>query len=119
MSFTEEQLQAFCEIILNDRKILNGIIVLCEGKILKENSVRSPQSYKRSDMPDANFYRACIPRSWIFNRPVFFNCGNSNNVLNTYTRLQEMLTQDIKETVNQKKDNYLTIIQKKYLFLWI
>jgi hypothetical protein len=95
MSFSEKDLKQHCEIILKQRKIRNKIIVLCEGVVPKEQGRPSPQSYGRMDeLPDSNFYKACIPSDWRNYRPEFFNCGDCNNVANTYFTLLEMLEED-------------------------
>jgi hypothetical protein len=71
MSLNPEQLQEHCEIILKSREIKNKIVVLCEGDIHIEGR-KSPQSYKKmKQMPDANFYKACVPRWWRQKRPNF------------------------------------------------
>jgi hypothetical protein len=96
MSFSEEQLKQHCEIILKQRKILDKIIVLCEGTIPKEKGRLSPQSYGKMDsLPDSNFYKACIPNDWRNSRPEFFNCGDCNDVVNTYFTLLEIIDKDI------------------------
>ena len=96
MSFSEKELKQHCEIILKQRKIRNKIIVLCEGVIPREQGRPSPQSYGRMDaLPDSNFYKACIPSDWRNSRPEFFNCGDCNNVVNTYFTLLEMIEEDI------------------------
>jgi hypothetical protein len=95
MSFSEKELKQHCEIILKQRKILNKIIVLCEGIIPKEQGRLSPQSYGRMDtLPDSNFYKACIPSDWRNSRPEFFNCGDCNSVISTYFTLWEMIEDD-------------------------
>jgi hypothetical protein len=95
MSFSEKELKQHCEIILKQRKVRNKIIVLCEGVIPKEQGRPSPQSYGRMDtLPDSNFYKACIPSDWRNSRPEFFNCGDCNNVANTYFTLLEMIEED-------------------------
>lgn len=95
MSFNEKELKQHCETILKQRKIRNKIIVLCEGIIPKEQGRLSPQSYGRmNELPDSNFYKACIPSYWSQSRPEFFNCGDCNNVVNTYSKLLEMLDED-------------------------
>lgn len=96
MSFSEEELNLHCETILTQRKILNKIIILCEGVIPKEQGTLSPQSYSQMErLPDANFYKNCIPSSWRESLPVFFNCGDRYDVLSTYFSLLEMIKEDI------------------------
>ena len=96
MSFSEKELKQHCEIILKQRKILDRIIVLCEGVIPKEQGRLSPQSYGKMDsLPDSNFYKACVPHDWRNSRPEFFNCGDCNDVVNTYFTLLEIIDKDI------------------------
>lgn len=92
MSLSKEDLESHCRQILGDRRIQNKIVVLCEGKIKDIKGRRSPQAYKRMEqMPDANFYKKCVPKSWIDKpRPQFFNCGDRKDVINTYFQLLEL-----------------------------
>jgi hypothetical protein len=97
MSFSPEQLQRHCEIILSYRRIRNKIVVLCEGKggIWELQGKPSPQSYRRmAQMPDANFYNACVPKWWRNYRPEFFNCGDRTDVLDTYFTLLQLHDKD-------------------------
>ena len=88
MSLSLEQLQEHCEIILKSPSIKNKIVVLCEGKIPDIQGRKSVQSYKAmKETQDASFYRACIPRSWSQKQPQFFNCGDRQDVLDTYSTL--------------------------------
>ena len=89
-----EELQEHCERILKSREIKNKIVVLCEGDIHMQG-IKSPQSYKkREQMPDANFYKACVPRWWREKRPQFFNCGDRASVIHTYLKLLKLHQQD-------------------------
>ena len=96
MSLNPEQLQEHCEIILKSREIKNKIVVLCEGDI--HIGRKSPQSYKKmKQMPDANFYKACVPRWWMQTKqyiPEFFNCCDRASVINTYLKLLKLHKQD-------------------------
>ncbi|MFM9265421.1 hypothetical protein [Tychonema sp. BBK16] len=95
MSLNPEQLKEWCEFILKSRKIQNKIVVLCEGVSPKIQGRESPQAYKAMEkMPDANFYKACIPTWWRQNRPEFFNCGDRATVINTYLNLLTLHEQD-------------------------
>ena len=86
MSLSQEELEKHCQQILSDSRITNKIVVLCEGKIKHVKGTRSPQAYKRMEqMPDANFYKKCIPKSWNDKAiPQFFNCGDRKDVIDTY-----------------------------------
>lgn len=96
MSLNSEELQQHCQEILKQRRILNKIVILCEGLRNNQNQGRpSPQSYKRMEkMPDANFYNACVPSSWTQYRPQFFNCGDRKDVIDTYFNLLELHSKD-------------------------
>ncbi|MEO1428664.1 MAG: hypothetical protein AAFV71_06260 [Cyanobacteria bacterium J06633_8] len=97
MSLNSEELQQHCQQILKQRRILNKIVILCEGEIDKKIQGRlSPQSYKRMEkMPDANFYNACVPNTWKQYRPQFFNCGDRKDVIDTYFNLLELHSKDV------------------------
>jgi hypothetical protein len=94
MSLTPEQLEQHCQAILQSPRIKNKIVVLCEGDILKIQGRPSPQSYKEMErLPDANFYDACVPRSWTQYRPQFFNCGDRKDVIDSYFTLLKLHNQ--------------------------
>lgn len=104
MSFDPRQLKQHCKIIIQSRRIKNKIVVLCEGEGgIKDNQYRlSPQSYARMEqMPDANFYKACVPRWWTQYKPEFFNCGDRKDVIDTYFTLLDIHKQD-------SENSYLT-----------
>lgn len=91
MSLNPEQLRQHCEEILTSRRIRNKLVVLCEGNIPHLQGRPSPQAYgKMESMPDANFYKACVPSWWKQFLPQFFNCGDRDDVLNTYFSLLEL-----------------------------
>lgn len=95
MSLSREKLEQHCRTILQSRRILNKIIVLCEGDIPKLQGRPSPQSYGRMEqMPDSNFYKACLPQWWSQYRPQFFNCGDRKDVIDTYFTLLELHNKD-------------------------
>ena len=95
MSLNPEQLKEHCEIILQSPRINNKIVVLCEGPIPDIEGRRSPQAYKKmEEMPDANFYNACVPKGWREKRPQFFNCSDRASVINTYFKLLTLHEQD-------------------------
>lgn len=95
MSLNPEQLKKHCEAILQSRRIKNKIVVLCEGDIRKTQGRESPQAYKAMEqMPDANFYKACVPTWWRQKLPEFFNCGDRKDVLDTYSTLSILHEKD-------------------------
>ncbi len=95
MSLTLDELDEHCRAILSCRLIKNRIIILCEGSIEKAEGRLLPHLYgKMEQMPDANFYRACLPRKWRAYRPKFFNCGGRTTTIATYFRLLELHEED-------------------------
>ncbi|WP_353930322.1 hypothetical protein WJM97_18835 [Okeanomitos corallinicola TIOX110] len=101
MNSYQEILVKHCNKILTDRRIFNKIVVLCEGQgsILDNKTVVNYGKMER--MPDANFYRKCVPRSWSQGIPVFFNCKGRTGVIDTYFKLLELNEED-------SKNSYLT-----------
>lgn len=88
---TEEELEQHCQIILKDSRIKNKIVILCEGFRTKDGERLSPQLYRRmEELPDSNFYRACVPKKWTQNVPRFFNCGDRHDTLGSYFKLLEI-----------------------------
>ena len=95
MSLSREQLEQHCTTIIQSSRIRNRIVVLCEGDILKMQGRPSPQSYGRMEqMPDSNFYKACVPQCRSQYRPQFFNCGDRRDVIDTYFSLLELPNKD-------------------------
>lgn len=95
MSLNPEQLEKHCKAILQSPRIKNKLVVLCEGDIRKTQGRESPQSYKAMEqMPDANFYKACVPTWWRQKLPEFFNCGDRKDVLDTYSTLSILHEKD-------------------------
>ena len=91
MSFTDAELEQHCRYILGERRIKNKIVILCEGGRYDASERLSVQSYGRmEELPDANFYSACIPSYWRQGRPQFFNCGDRHDTLSTYFKLLEI-----------------------------
>ncbi|TAE59400.1 MAG: hypothetical protein EAZ87_09765 [Nostocales cyanobacterium] len=91
MSLNETELKEHCLNIIKSARIRNRIVILCEGVISEVQGRRSPQLYKQMEqMPDANFYSACVPTWWKEYRPQFFNCGGRSSVLKTYFKILEL-----------------------------
>jgi len=85
-----EEINRVVNAILRSPKIMNKIVILVEGDLPPPDQGRlSPQEYAKYErFPDANFYKACVPRSWQnFRTPVFFNCGGRAEVLYAYESL--------------------------------
>ena len=108
MSLNPEQLKEHCEIILKSPIIKKKIVVLCERPIPDIEGRRSPQAYKKmEEMPDANFYKACVPRWWREKLPQFFNCGDRASVINTYLKLLKLHQQDTRNSYLQIPTDFL------------
>lgn len=91
MSLNSTELEEHCQTILKSARIKNKVVILCEGTIDYLKGRRSPSSYRTMEvMPDANFYKACVPEIWKQKKPAFFNCGDRNDVINTYFKLKEL-----------------------------
>ena len=103
MSLSKVELQKHCQTIITSRRAKNKIVILCEGNIHADEGKASPSSYRQLEkLPDANFYKACIPVGWTQKRPEFFICGDRQDVINTYFELQKMHEQC-------RDDSYLNI----------
>lgn len=98
MNSYQERLVKHSKEILTDRRIFKKIVVLCEGQgsILDNKTVVNYGNMER--MPDANFYRKCVPRSWSQGIPVFFNCQGRTGVIATYFKLLELHEEDSKNS---------------------
>ncbi len=94
MSLSNAALQQHCQTIIKSRRAQNKIVILCEGNIHADEGRASPTSYRGLEaLPDANFYKACVPKWWIQEQkpfPQFFICGDRQDVINTYFELQKM-----------------------------
>lgn len=85
MSLDAVELEQHCQYILSRREIRNKIVILCEGVRSNRGERLSSQIYSKMDrLPDANFYKACIPRYWTQKLPCFFNCGDRNDTIRLY-----------------------------------
>lgn len=88
-----DDISALVSAILRSRRIRDRLVVLCEGDLLPAGpgGPPSPQMYGHLErMPDANFYKACVPQDWQSHRlPQFFNCGGRSQVIQAYRALLE------------------------------
>lgn len=88
MGLNQIQLNQHIDQIIQSRRILNKIVILCEGDIQPVQGHPSPQRYRQlENYDDAKFYKKCVPTFWRQNLPQFFNCGGRQDVLNVYTGL--------------------------------
>ncbi|WP_052700640.1 hypothetical protein [Methylocucumis oryzae] len=91
MSLSKDALQQHCQTIINSPHAQNKTVILCEGNIQAVQGRASPSSYRQlQKLPDANFYKACVPDWWQQKRPEFFVCGDRQDVVNTYFALQRI-----------------------------
>ncbi len=107
MSLTENELNNHIKNIMGLRAIKNKAVILCEGIISEVKSFkRNPSKYRSLEkLPDANFYKGCLPKSIKRYRvpiPVFFNCGDRGNVIKAYSKLKEL-------HVESRDDSFLDI----------
>jgi hypothetical protein len=86
-----DEQEALVNAILRSPRIRNRLVVLCEGHlvVLENGRAPSPQMYSRlAQMPDANFYKNCVPQDWQGQRlPQFFTCGGRSQVFFVYDQL--------------------------------
>jgi hypothetical protein len=108
MSFSDTELFAHCDAIIQDPAIRNRLVILCEGdsKPFKDpkNAPRISE-FSRNTQDSAFYYRA-IPTWWrTTNKPEpnFYVCGTQSNVLKAYHYLKE------KHKDSQPKDSYLKV----------
>jgi hypothetical protein len=88
-------IEQHCLKIIQSPQIKNRIVILCEGKI-PDLGRFSPSAYGKNDhLPDANFYKACLPQNWRSKLPVFFNSGSRSEVLKTYQTLIKIHSQHL------------------------
>lgn len=100
MSLSEQDLTLHCQRILEQSRIRNKLVLLCEGSIEHFKAQRfSPHSYKQLDqLPDCNFYKACIPQDYSPNFFQCFPCGSIDSVLRAYFKLKELHDQNPKNS---------------------
>ncbi len=90
MGLNKKQLKTHIESIITFPFIRNKIIILCEGNIHDLSGHLTHRSYRKMKFtPDADFYQTCVPVWWREGHPLFFNCGDKNNVIDTYFGLLE------------------------------
>ena len=86
----ELEIENHAKHILDSRRIKGKIVFLCEGdfEIVKEN----PSAYRKLErMPDANFYKKCLPEKMRgYKTPTFFNCGSRDDVINVFFKIREL-----------------------------
>ena len=76
MNTYQKKLMQHCNEILGNPNIRQRIVVLCEGQgsILNLSDETTVNYGKMKQMPDADFYIKCIPKTWKTYKPEFFNC---------------------------------------------
>lgn len=92
------ELDEHCQRILQSPRIRERVVVLCEGDIIDAQG-RTLQNYKKMEkMQDSSFYKHCTPSSMKGYFPQFFNCGDRNGVLDTFSKLLELNTDENKNS---------------------
>ena len=93
-----DELEEHCQRILKSPRIRDRVVVLCEGDIIDAQG-RTLQNYKKMEkMQDSSFYKHCTPSSMKGYFPQFFNCGDRNGVLDTFSKLLELNTAENKNS---------------------
>ncbi|MEN8218981.1 MAG: hypothetical protein ABFS56_21940 [Pseudomonadota bacterium] len=93
MSLTTYELESNVKNIISSRRIKNKAVILCEGDISSVKNVGlNPSMYRKLERkPDADFYKACLPRNMRRNNaPQFFNCGGRSDVIKVYLKLKKL-----------------------------
>jgi hypothetical protein len=111
MSLSLEKIESYARAIMNERKILNKAVILCEGtpEVLSEEGnkhvTHSPRFYKQLETaPDSSFYSACLPKHMRSRfRPIFFNCGGRADVLKIFVKLHELHQDSVESYLTLEK----------------
>jgi hypothetical protein len=87
-------IEQHCLKIIQSPRIRNRLVILCEGETLDPERA-SPSSYAKNEhLPDANFYKSCLPIRWRDRQPVFVNSGSRSQVIQTYQSITEIHAQN-------------------------
>jgi hypothetical protein len=87
-------IEQHCLKIIQSPRIRNRFVILCEGETLDPER-NSPSAYAKNErLPDANFYKKCLPRCWTERTPVFVNSGSRSQVIQTYQSLPTIHAQN-------------------------
>jgi hypothetical protein len=100
MNTYQKKLMQHCNEILGNPNIRQRIVVLCEGQgsILNLSDETTVNYGKMKQMPDADFYIKCIPKTWKTYKPEFFNCQGRTGVIDTYFKLLELHEEGSRES---------------------
>ena len=100
MNTYQKKLMQHCNEILGNPNIRQRIVVLCEGQgsILNLSDETTVNYGKMKQMPDADFYIKCIPKTWKTYKPEFFNCQGRTGVIDTYFKLLELHEEDAQQS---------------------
>jgi hypothetical protein len=101
MSLTADELENHVKNIISSRRIKNKAVILCEGDISSvKNLGFNPSMYRNLERkPDADFYKACLPKNMrINNAPQFFNCGGRSDVIKVYCQLKALHASNLKNS---------------------
>jgi len=105
MSLTADELENHVKNIMSSKRIKYKAVVLCEGDISSVKNVGlNPTMYRSLERkPDADFYKACLPKEMRKNNaPQFFNCGGRTDVIKVYCQLKTL-------HATHRKNSYLDI----------
>ncbi|EAZ90493.1 hypothetical protein [Crocosphaera chwakensis] len=95
MSEVEQADQEFCSKILKYTRIIDNLVILCEG-LRGYLNIHSPEQIGELEyLPDANFWKQTIPySSWRNKKPIFIPCGSRSDVIRIYPKLIELHNDD-------------------------
>lgn len=102
MSFTKDELDEYCKKIILEPSIRNRIVILCEGNISGLKNGSGIKEFSENEQ-DASFYYNTIPKWWKKEtqgqtEPVFYICGNRDNVLYAHHIIKEKHKKSPKES---------------------
>lgn len=106
MSPASDNIENHIKSIMFSRRAKGKAVILCEGDIdsVKDGGVNPAMYRKLEKMPDANFYRACLPKEARTRMtPVFYPCGSRSDVIKVFSRLRDLLATEKNAYVDAEK----------------
>lgn len=97
MSLTADKFNDHVRSIALSTRAKGKAVILCEGDIESVKNVGvNPSMYRRLEkMPDANFYKACLPKeARTYRTPVFYPCGSREDVIKVFFRLRSLSAEE-------------------------
>lgn len=106
MALTAEQFDDHVESIMLSSRARGKAVILCEGDTDSVKNVgRNPSMYRQLEkIPDANFYKACLPKEARRRRtPVFYPCGSRADVIKVFFELHKLVSSGKQSYVDVNK----------------